>query len=130
MAAADSTTKAAPQAVEAPKLSRVQKLAALLVILGADSAAQVLRAFEPQEVEDVCGEMAKFAMVGQELQAEILREFSEVAVQAGTSVRGGVEVTRATLEKAIGLFKATEILSRVAPMRSSVAAIQEIVDME
>ena len=30
----------------------------------------------------------------------------------------------------MGLFKATEILSRVAPMHSSVAAIQEIVDME
>ena len=130
MTATDSISKVAPQAVEVPKLSRVQKLAALLVILGPDAAAQVLRAFEPQEVEDVCGEMAKFTMVGQELQAEILREFSEVAVQAGTSVRGGVDVTRATLEKAIGLFKATEILSRVAPMRSSVAAIQEIVDME
>ena len=55
MAATDSTTKTAPQAEEAPKLSRVQKLAALLVILGPDAAAQVLRAFEPQEVEDVCG---------------------------------------------------------------------------
>ena len=130
MTATDSPTKAAPEAVDASKLSRVQKLAALLVILGPDAAAQVLRAFEPQEVENICGEMAKFRMVSQELQAEILREFSDVAVQAGTSVRGGIDVTRATLEKAIGLFKATAILSRVAPMRSSVAAIQEIVDME
>ena len=130
MATTHSTAKTAPQAVEAPKLSRVQKLAALLVILGSDAAAQVLRAFEPQEVESICSEMAKFSMVSQELQAEILREFSEVAVQAGSSIRGGVEVTRVTLEKAIGLFKATEILSRVAPMRSSVAAIQEIIDME
>ena len=121
MATTHSTAKTAPQAVEAPKLSRVQKLAALLVILGSDAAAQVLRAFEPQEVESICSEMAKFSMVSQELQAEILREFSEVAVQAGSSIRGGVEVTRVTLEKAIGLFKATEILSRIAPTRSSIS---------
>ena len=130
MVATESITKPGTQAVEAPKLTRVQKLAALLVILGPDAAAQVLRTFEPVEVESICSEMAKFTMVSQELQAEILREFSDVAVQAGTSVRGGVDVTRTTLEKAIGVFKATEILSRVAPMRSSVVAIQEIVDME
>jgi flagellar motor switch protein FliG len=115
---------------EVQRWSRVQKLAGLLVILGPDAAAQILRGFEPIEVEGICGEMAKFKMIGQELQTEILREFSEVAVEAGTAVRGGVDVTRATLEKAIGLFKATEILSRVAPTRSSVPAIQEIVDME
>ncbi len=130
MPATDSTSSSAPQASEVSKLSRVQKLAALLVILGPDAAAQVLQSFDSHEVEDIGSEMAKITMVGQELQSEILREFSEVAVQAGTSVRGGIDVTRITLEKAIGVFKATEILSRVAPMRSSVAAIQEIVDME
>ena len=118
------------QPAEPQNLSRVQKLACLLVILGPDSAAQILRGFDPLEVENICGEMAKFSMISQELQLEILREFSEVAVEASTAVRGGVDVTRATLEKAIGLFKATEVLARVAPARSSVAAIQEVVDME
>jgi flagellar motor switch protein FliG len=118
------------QAADAPKLSRIQKLAALLVILGPDPASEVLKSFEPHEVEAICGEMAKLTMVSQQLRSEILREFSEVAVQAGSSVRGGVDVTRITLEKAIGLFKATEILSRVAPQRSSVPAVQEIIDME
>jgi flagellar motor switch protein FliG len=130
MASPETTVARESQQPGAQSLSRVQKLACLLVILGPDSAAQILRSFEPSEVEDICAEMAKFAMISQELQLEILREFSPVAVEAGTAVRGGVEVTRATLEKAIGVFKATEMLSRVAPMRSSVAAIQEIVDME
>ena len=130
MPATLSPNAPATAATEISKLSRLQKLAALLVIIGPDSGAQVLKSFDPHEVEEICSEMAKFTMVSQELQAEILREFSDVAVEAGTSVRGGVDVTRATLEKAIGLFKATEILSRVAPHRSSVAAIQEILDME
>lgn len=130
MPASELTIKDEAQRSETKSLSRQQKLADLLVILGTDSAAQLLRGFEPLEVETICSEMAKFTMIGQELQTEILREFSEVAVEAGTAVRGGVDVTRTTLEKAIGVFKATEILSRVAPTRSSVAAIQEIVDME
>ena len=123
MAAPETTLKEQSQRPDAQSLSRVQKLACLLVILGPDSAAQILRGFDPFEVEGICTEMAKFNMIGQELQHEVLREFSEVAVEASTAVRGGVEVTRATLEKAIGLFKATELLSRVAPTRSSVTSL-------
>jgi flagellar motor switch protein FliG len=130
MASSETLRKTETQQPETQNFTRIQKLACLLVILGPDSAAQILRGFDPIEVVNICSEMAKFTMIGQETQMEILRDFSEVAVEAGTAVRGGVDVTRATLEKAVGLFKATEVLSRVAPMPSSVAAIQEIIDME
>jgi flagellar motor switch protein FliG len=130
MAVADPASKPPGAAAESPRLSRVQKLAALLVILGADAAAEILRGFDPQVVEAISAEMAKFTMIGQELQNEILAEFSEVAVEAGTAIRGGLDVTRATLEKAIGVFKAAEILGRVAPSRTTVSTIHEILDME
>lgn len=130
MPAAAPAPKADPEASSAPKFTRVQKLAGLLVILGPEAAAQVLKGFEPNEVEQISGEMAKFPMISQELQDEILGDFSEVAVQAGTGVRGGVEVARATLEKAIGVFKATEILSRVAPSRPNLECVREVADME
>ncbi len=74
--------------------------------------------------------MSKFGMISQQLQTEILAEFSEVAVEAGTAIRGGIEVTRATLEKAIGVFKAAEIMDRVAPARTTAAPMREILDME
>jgi flagellar motor switch protein FliG len=130
MPAAAIDAKSAPEAAEAPKYSRVQKLAALLVILGPEAASQVLRGFEAHEVEAVSSEMARFPMIDRELQNEILRDFSEVAVQAGTAIRGGVDVTRATLEQAIGVFKATEILSRVAPTRPAIACIHEMSELE
>jgi flagellar motor switch protein FliG len=115
---------------EASKMSKLQKLAALLVILGPDAASAVLRGFDPPEIESISSEMSKFPMIGQELQRVILSEFSTVAVEAGTAIRGGVDVTRNTLEKAIGVFKAAEVLGRIAPARSSVTAMQEILDME
>jgi len=130
MAMPDLASKPPGAAAEAHRLTRVQKLAALLVILGPEAAGQVLRGFNPPEVEAISGEMSKVTMISQELQSEILAEFSEVAVEAGTAIHGGPEVTRATLEKAIGVFKAAEILGRVAPTRSAVAAIHEILDME
>jgi flagellar motor switch protein FliG len=130
MPAAAPATKSDPETPETPAYSRVQKLAALLVILGPEAASQILRGFETHEVEAISTEMAKFSMIDRELQNEILRDFSEIAVQAGTAIRGGVDVTRATLEQAIGVFKATEILSRVAPARPAIACVHEIAEME
>lgn len=111
-------------------MTKIQKLAALLVILGTDSAVQVLKGLDEHEVESVTTEMAKFAMLSQEVQGDILREFTEVAVQASTSIRGGVDFTQHVLEKALGLFKATNIISRVAPSRAPVAAMQQIAELD
>jgi flagellar motor switch protein FliG len=127
MAQVSDNTPASP---ELAKMSRVQKLAALLVILGPDSASQLLRNFDEHELDTVSGEMAKLAFLSQDLQHEILQEFSDVAVEASTGIRGGVDLTKSALEKSVGLFRASNIISRVAPMRTPVAAMQQIVEME
>ena len=130
MPQAQTTPQTASPDAGPAQLTRVQKLAVLLVILGPDSAAQLLRGFAPPEVEAITTEMAKLGMVSQELQLEVLRDFSQVAVQAGTAIRGGLELTRNALEKAMGLFKAAQILSRVAPSGTCVGPIQEIGELE
>ena len=108
----------------------MQKLAALLVILGPESASQIVKNLEDYEMEAVSTEMSKFSMITQEVQAQILQEFSEVAVEAGTSILGGLPYTQNVLERAVGLFKASDIISRVSPTRAPVAAMQHIVEME
>lgn len=123
-----ATDTSAPQ--DFAKLTKLQKFAALLIILGPDSAAQILKNLDDRELDAVTGEMAKLTMISQELQAEVLREFTEVAVQAGTAIQGGVDFTQTALEKALGLFKASNIIGRVAPSRTPVAAIQQIADLE
>src|SRR5271167_310553 len=99
MAATLETTEAT---TESGALTKTQKLAALLVMLGSDSAAVILKQFQPREIEAISREMARFNLITREQQQEILIEFSEVAVSASTSVSAGVEVTRNTLEKALG----------------------------
>jgi flagellar motor switch protein FliG len=125
-----ATTEHPEAAVEAVALNKNQKLAALLVMLGAESAAVILKQFQPREIESVSREMARFNLITREQQQDILMEFSNVAVAASTSVSAGVEVTRNTLEKALGSFKASDVLGRVTTTRAPVGAMQSIADMD
>ena len=117
-------------AVELANMTKLQKLAALLIVLGPDSAAQILKNLDEHEIEAVSLEMSKLTVISQELQREILREFTDVAVQASTAVLGGVNFTKTALEKSVGLFRASDIIGRVAPARMPLAAMQQIIDME
>jgi flagellar motor switch protein FliG len=114
----------------ASHMTSFQKIAALLVMLGPEGASVVLKGLAPAEVDAISVEMAKIGLMDRPLQEAILKEFSNVAVEASTSVRGGVEFTTQALEKAMGIFKANNIVTRVAPSRTPVAAMQEIVEME
>ncbi len=116
--------------LELGALTKTQKLAALLVMLGPDSAAVMLKQFQPREVDTISREMARFNLITREQQRDILSEFSDVAVAASTSVSAGVEATRNTLERAFGSFKASDVLSRVTSTRAPIGAMQTIADMD
>src|SRR5579862_9492017 len=111
------------------KMNRHQKLAALLVILGPESAAQMLKNLDEHELEIISTEMSKLNLVTQELREEILREFSDVALQAGTGVLGGVTYTKGVLEKSIGMFRASDIIGRVSPAQAPVGSMRQIAEM-
>jgi len=118
-------------ATENVALNKTQKLAALLIMLGPESGGAILRQLQPREVEAISREMARFTLITREQQVEILEEFSDVAVAASTSVSAGVEATRNTLEKAVGSFKASDILGRIVSTRAPVGgAMQAIADMD
>jgi flagellar motor switch protein FliG len=119
-----------PVELNLEKMTKQQKLAALLVMMGSQPAGELLKLMEPAEVEAVSAEMTKLGLISHEVQQGILREFSEVAVQAGTALRGDVEYTRQTLEQSLGLFKASDIVGRVSPVRAPVAAMQQVIDMD
>jgi flagellar motor switch protein FliG len=117
-------------AAEISRLSKIQKLAILLIILGPESAAQILKHLDEQELEAVTSEMSKQSLVSREMQLGILKEFSDVALQASTSVRGGLDYAQNTLEKAVGTFKASSVINRLAPSRTAVGPMQKLLDLE
>lgn len=125
-----ATSDHAPVPMDIAKMSKIQKLSVLLVMLGPESASKILKQLDEHEIEAISTEMSKLGLVPQETQLDILREFSDVALQASTAVRGDSEYTREVLEKAVGLFKASDVLGRISPNRASVSVMQQIVDMD
>jgi len=127
----DSPFKAELEAsAEFAKWTKTQKLAAFLLMLSPENASQLMKSLDEQELEDVAAEMFKLGAVSQELQYEILREFSGVAVEAATAVNGGTDRVKELLEKSVGLFRTSDIIGRVSPHREMVGPMQQIVEMD
>ena len=116
--------------IDYSKLTRQQKLAIFLICIGSESAAEVLRHFDDNEVEVICREMSSFPMIGENVQKQVLEEFSSVVAVSASSVLGGMNYAQKALEIAKGDYKASSILGRVGPVGTSVEVIKEISEME
>jgi flagellar motor switch protein FliG len=115
---------------EVAKMTRAQKLAALLIILGPDSGAQILKDLDDQHVTAITSAMAALPTLSQDMQQEILAEFSDMAVHVTTALRGGIEFAQNTLEKALGSSRASEFLDRVAPGRATKSSVLLLAEKE
>ncbi|HEY0967460.1 MAG TPA: flagellar motor switch protein FliG [Opitutaceae bacterium] len=116
--------------VDYSKLSRMQKLAVLLIMIGPESAAEVLKQFEDGEVELLCREMSLLPLVPQSVQKQAIEEFSGLLAQSCTSALGGISYAQRTLGIAKGDYKASAIIDRVGPVGTSVDVIKDISEME
>jgi flagellar motor switch protein FliG len=112
------------------KLSRQQKLAIFLVVIGAEAEAEVLRQFDDEVVESLCREMAALAIIPESVQKQAIDEFIGVVAQSGSAVFGGIAYTQRALEIAKGDYKASSILSHVGPVGTAVDVIKDISEME
>ncbi len=115
---------------EYKNLSRVQRLATFLVVIGPEAAAHVLKEFDDESIEIICKEMTEISSIETELQKAAVEEFSSFILSSYGSLLGGPLYTRRALEIAKGDFKATSILERIAPTSNSAEVIKEIEQME
>ena len=67
-----ATTEITQPVLDLGKMSEVQKLAALLIILGPESAAQILKGLDEDKVHQVTGEMASLPSIGPRLQLDFI----------------------------------------------------------
>ena len=112
------------------QMTKLQKLAALLIIIGPEAASQVMKNLGEAELEAVATEIVKIPLIPLETQLALLKEFTDVANQASSLILGGVDYAQVALEKTVGAYRASNILSRVATGRSPVAAMQTLAEME
>ncbi len=113
------------------KLSRQQKLAVFLIIIGPQAAAEVLRQFDDVEIELICREMSTITVVPNEVQRLSMEEFSPLIARSVGSALGGLAYAQRTLEIAKGDYKASTIVGRIGPVvGTSVEVIKDISEME
>lgn len=95
------------------KLNRVQKLAVFLIVIGPDSAAEVMRHLADPEIEALCREMGQIPVVTEPLRQAALEEFSPVIGDSVGYTLGGLDYARRTLELVRGEYKTALLLNRV-----------------
>ena len=101
------------------ELSPRQKVAVLMVALGQENAADVMKFLTDYEIEDITHTITEIKYLPAELQDEILGEFEQHLLAGEYMSQGGVEFTRGALERAVGPRKAQEILDRIMSQVSS-----------
>jgi len=116
------------------KLNRVQRLAVFLIVIGPESAAEVLRHFGDTEIEAICREMGQATVVSDAVRTSALEEFTPVVGESLGCTLGGLDYARRTLEIVRGEYKAGLLLTRIGAepvaTTSSSELMADIAEME
>jgi flagellar motor switch protein FliG len=94
-------------------LTGPQKAAILLVQLGRERSALVLKSMRESEVEEILAEIARLNGVDTEIVDSVMTEFQELAAARRYYGKGGMDFAREVLEASMGAEKAAELLKRM-----------------
>jgi len=94
-------------------LNGAQKSAILIIGLGTDVAAKILKMLSEVEIEKITVELANLKDVAPQLEADVVKQFSEIITAQQYINQGGVEYAKNLLESAVGHSRAVEILKRL-----------------
>ena len=90
-----------------------QKAAVLLLSLGVDMSAQVLKHFSESEIEEITLAVASPPPIGRDTRRAVLEEFSTLMDAQRYTAQGGISYAQEVLERALGSSRALEIIHRL-----------------
>lgn len=94
-----------------------QKAAALLISLGSELSAGVLKHFKESEIEALTIEIFQLEKISEETKAQVLEECYHMALARDFITSGGMEYARDMLTRALGPGRAQEVIERLAASR-------------
>jgi flagellar motor switch protein FliG len=97
----------------------VRKAAILMIILGDQTSADILRELDEEEVQLISREMARINSISNEQSEEILDEFYQMTVAKDYVLKGGIDYARKVLMGAFGPERGTVLLDRLMKTLSS-----------
>src|SRR3954451_8965024 len=98
----------------APGLRGRQRVAAVLVALGAEQAGEVLKHMSDGEVQALSAEMANLRRIPPDTGSAVLDELVYTVQADEISAMGGVDFARAALEASLGKARADEVMEALA----------------
>jgi flagellar motor switch protein FliG len=96
-----------------PSFTGVQKAAILVMQVGKDRAAPILRSLREQEVAEIMAEVARLQHLEIHEIEEVLAEFHSIFMARVQVAQGGYSTARELLEASFGSSKAEEILDNL-----------------
>src|SRR5438270_3431297 len=94
-------------------LAGIRKAAILLVTLGEDVSAELLRQLGEDEVQEIGREVALLTSVTSEQAESVLGEFHQMSIAHDYVLKGGIDYARKLLNTAYGPEAAKKVLDRL-----------------
>src|SRR6185437_157660 len=98
---------------ETENLSGIRKAAMLIVVLGEQSSADILKELEEEEVQLVSREVARLTSITPEQAEGLLNEFHQLVMAGDYVARGGIDFARKLLTRAFPPEVAKRMLYRL-----------------
>ncbi len=105
---------ASPDLQQAPaRIAGLQKAAILLMTLGAEAGAELMRQLSEEEIQAVSRQVARTSSVGPDQAESVLEEFQQMVVARDFVRKGGLDQAKHLLVTAFGPESAEKILQRL-----------------
>lgn len=98
----------------AQALTGIQKAAILMIALGSENSANVVKHLGDQEIEQLTLEMSNVGKITPEQRDHVIDEFHQMCMASDYISQGGIDYARDVLERALGETRAFEIISRLS----------------
>lgn len=91
----------------------IKKAAALLISLGPELSAKVLKLLPDEDIEVITAEVANTTRIEPDFKEQVLSEFIDMHQAHSYMLEGGVKYAREMLDRALGASKSVEIMRRL-----------------
>ena len=95
------------------ELTGVQKAAVLLITLGPEYSASILKHLKEEEIEELTLEIANTRSISPQEKEDVLNEFYQVCLAQQYIAEGGIGYAKELLEKALGEQKAQDVITKL-----------------
>jgi len=96
-----------------PSVPGIRKAAILMIVLGDQASAEILRQMDEDEVQAIGHEVARITSISNDQAEEILEEFYQMSMAHEYVLKGGIDYAKKMLNSAFGPEHARKIVDRL-----------------